>query len=564
MSVAVLEELHRIFPRHIREIHRHRGDETLVLWPDGLIPVVEYLTHALGFDMLVDICGNDHPEREERLEVIYHLMAVSDPNHRWKRIRLKVWIREGEEIPSLTGHFRVADWYERETWDMYGVPFAGHPNLKRILTHWQFVGHPLRKDYDKNHRQYLDESAPLSWFRVSPHEMPDGTETVVINIGPSHPITHGIVRLVAELDGEVIVDSDVEIGYLHRCFEKEAETHTWGLVMPYTDRLNYISAPMNTIGYSMAVEKLAGIVVPERTRWLRMCMAEIGRIMDHCLVLGPALVDMGALTNFWYFFKIREACYTVLDKFSGSRLTSTCDRIGGYAADIYDGFYNDVKRIRPVVEQYLGDVEKLITRNRIFLDRTVGIGRISKEDAIQWGLSGPIARAAGVLYDIRKTTPYLYYDQVDFEMVIGTAGDTHDRLMCRLYEIKESLRIIDQTIQQLKATEGQPVIADIPDITLPPIEATYTEMEAMIRHFNIIYRGERIPAGEAYSYTESANGELGFYMVSDGTGKPHRVHLHPPCFSAMQTYTHTIKGLMLADAVVVFSSYNIIAGELDR
>lgn len=564
MSVAVLEELQRIFPQHLRETHNQCGDETVVLKPPGLVPVVSFLRDALGFDMLVDICGNDHPGRSPRLEAIYHLLSVSDPRHRWKRIRLKVPVEDGEAIPSLTGLYKVADWYERETWDMFGIPFEGHGDLKRILTHWQFVGHPLRKDYDKHHRQYLDEPAPMDWFRVRPHNRGDGTETLVFNVGPSHPITHGIVRLVAEMDGETIVDSEVEIGYLHRCFEKEAEAHTWGLVMPYTDRLNYISAPMNTIGYAMAVEKLAGIEVPERTRWLRLCMAEIGRIMDHCLVLGPALVDMGALTNFWYFFKIREACYTVLDRFVGSRLTSTTDRIGGYGVDLYEGFYEDVRHIRPVLEKYLGDVEKLITRNRIFLDRTVGVGCISQEDAISWGLSGPVARASGVQYDIRKAMPYNFYDEVDFEMVIGTTGDTHDRLVCRMFEMHESLKIIDRALEGLEATEGQPVAADVQDITLPPLEDTYTEMEAMIRHFNIVYRGERIPKGESYGYTESSNGELGFYMVSDGSGRPQRVHLHPPCFSILQTFSETIKGSMLPDAVVVFGSYNIIAGELDR
>jgi NADH-quinone oxidoreductase subunit C/D len=566
MSEAVLDELQRVFPHYIRDSHRHRGDETLVILPQGLIPIVEHLRNRLGFDMLVDICGNDYPEREERFEAIYHFLSFRSQKNRWKRIRLKVPVREGQTIPSLTSHYKSANWYERETWDMYGIVFEGHPALKRILTHWKFVGHPLRKDYEKEHRQYIDTPAPSEWFGIHPHTLEDGSETMVVNIGPSHPFTHGIVRIIAELDGENIIDSEVEIGYLHRCYEKEAEFHTWSQIMPYTDRLNYVSCPTNTVGYSMAVEKLAGIEdrIPERAKWMRMIMAEIGRLMDHCTCIGPSLVDMGALTNYWYLFKIRETCYTVLDRFAGSRLTSTCDRIGGYANDIYDGFYDDIRAIQLVADKNLHDVERLILKNRIFLDRTVGVGRISLQDAISWGLSGPVARASGLECDVRKIAPYNFYDQVDFEMVIGLSGDTHDRLMVRLYEMRESLKIIEQSCKYLKLTNGQPTMADVQDITLPPIEDTYSKMEEMIRHFNIVYRGERVPTGEAYGYTEGANGELGFYLVSRGKGQPQRVHVHPPCFSVLQTLSSTIRGLVVADLVATFSSYNIIAGELDR
>ncbi len=566
MSRVVLEELQRAFPQYVRETHSHRGDDTAIIEAEGLLPIVTFLREKISprigrMNKLVDICGNDYPDRPERLEAVYHLMSTDT----WKRLRLRVPVSSAHpKIPSLVDHYKTANWYERETYDMFGIQFEGHPFLKRILTHWKFEGHPLRKDYPKEKRQHLDESAPIEWFGVKSHTKEDGTETLVVNIGPSHPVTHGIMRLVAELDGELLVDGQVEIGYLHRCMEKEAEAHTWGLVMPYADRLNYVSAPINTQTYAMAVEKLAGIDVPDRTKWLRMIMAEIGRIMDHCTLLGPALVDMGALTNFWYFFKIREAGYRVLDRFVGSRLTSTCDRIGGYALDTYEGFDEDVRNIRVVVEKYLGDVERLITKNRVFLDRTVNVGCMTPEQAVAYGLSGPIARATGYSYDVRKQYPYNFYDQVDFEVVVGSAGDTFDRLMVRVYEMKQSLRILEQGLKGLAKTKGQPVMADIQDMTLPPLEDTYSKMESMIRHFNIIYRGERIPAGEAYLYTEGANGELGFYLVSDGGGKPHRCHVHPPCFSVMQSYTDIVKGSLLADAVIVFSSYNIIAGELER
>ncbi len=567
MSQAVLEELRRVFPHYIKDTHAYRGDETAIIKREGLLPIVEFLKHSLGFDMLIDICGNDYPEREERFEVIYHFLATGHTpieRNKWKRIRLRIPLTEDDAVvPSLVDLYKKANWFERETWDMFGIEFEGHPNLRRILTHWKFEGHPLRKDYEKEHRQYLDETAPMEWFGIKPHTKEDGTETVTVNIGPAHPVTHGIVRLMAEMDGENIIDGELEIGYLHRCFEKEVEAHKWGTVLPYCDRLNYVSAPNNTIGYSIAVEKFAGIEVPDRAKWLRMIFAELGRIMDHCTCLGPALLDMGALTNYWYFFKIREYAYSILERYTGSRLTSTVDRIGGYKRDVYDGFGDDVRGLRKVLDKNLGDVEKLITNNRIFLDRTVGVGKMSREMAIEFGITGPVARAAGVEYDVRKSHPYLFYDQVDFEMVLGEAGDTFDRLMVRLYEMKESMKIIEQALEHFEGMTG-PLMADVPNITYPPEGKNYSQMEDLIRHFNIIYRGERIPKGEVYSYTESPNGELGFYMVSDGTGSPQRIHVHPPSFSVLQSYIPVIRGLMLADAVVVFSSYNIIAGELDR
>jgi len=567
MSQAVLGELQRNFPEAVIDTHEHCGDETIILRPEGLIPMTTFLRERLGFDMLLDICGNDHPDKEQRFEAIYHFLRTghsASRTRKWKRIRLKIPVGENEHIPSLCEQYKSANWLERETWDLFGIPFEGHPDLRRLLTHWKFEGHPLRKDYDKEKRQHLDESAPNDWFRVRAGVLEKGGETILANIGPAHPLTKGMFRMVTELDGEFIRDADLEIGYLHRGMEKEAEAHTWGMVLPYAERLNDHSAQINTSAYALAVEKLAGIEVPERAQWLRMFMAEMSRIMDHCLCLGNTLADMGAMTNFWYFFKIREACSNILDNFTGARLTGNCDRIGGFAWDVYDGFEEDAKELAPIIADYLGDAEELILTNRIFLDRSIGVGCITRKDAISYGLTGPVARAAGVQYDVRKIMPYHLYDQVDFEIVVGVRGDVHERVMVRLEEIRQSLRIMEQILVYLRKTRGTPILADVRDITLPTKRKAYTSMEAMIRHYNVVTCGERIPDGEAYGYVEGANGELGFYLVSDGAGHPQRCHVRSPSLANLQAFVSMVRGSQLADAVATFGSLNIVSGELDR
>ena len=395
-------------------------------------------------------------------------------------------------------------------------------------------------------------------------EVPDlPTEPVPLNMGPSHPAMHGTVRMVLEVEGERISSADIQVGYLHRCFEKESEHATWTQIFPYTDRLNYISPMLNNVGYAMAVEKLLGITneIPERAQFIRVIVGEVSRITDHLTCLGAGAMELGAFTVFLYMLKAREWFYELLEEVSGARLTHSYMRIGGVCDDLTEDFVprltDILKRTRVVLE----DVSKLLDRNRIFRDRMDGIAIISREDAIAWGLTGPVGRSAGLAYDVRKDHPYLVYDRFDFDVPIGSVGDNFDRYACRVEEIKQSMRILEQAMAQLP---GGPVVVNDPRITLPPKSETYNSIEAMIAHFKIIMDGIHVPPGEVYSFTEGGNGELGFYLVSDGTGRPWKCRVRPPCLPAVQIMMKLLPGLFLADVVPTFGMMNMIGGECDR
>ncbi len=513
----------------------------------------------LDCNLLLDVCGVDYPDRESRFEVVYHLASLAGG----RRFRVKVPVDEEDPVlPSAYGIWRAADWFEREAFDLLGIRFDGHPNLKRILTHEAFVGHPLRKDYDPAQRWLLTESETMvpAWATATRPD-DDQFETQVLNIGPSHPATHGTLRTVARLDGEVIVKAECEIGYLHRCFEKMSEAHGWNQVIPYTDRLNYCSSHINGAGYALAVEKMLGIEAPPRAQVVHVILSELSRIMDHAVCLGAMLVDVGALTNFWYFFQPREEIYGLLEACAGGRLTVSYSRIGGLAHDVPADFSDRVRALLAHIPKFIDDVEKLITTNRIFRDRTEAVGAVSAEEAIAWGWTGPCLRACGVPYDVRKAFPYYTYGQYDFEVPVATTGDTYARYLVRMEEMRQSLRIVEQALASLP--DG-PVITDNHHVALPPKEKVFTEMESLIWHFKLIYEGIKVPAGDAYSFTEGANGELGYYIVSDGGGQPYRIKVRPPCFAIYQAFPHLLEGHMVPDAIAIQSSLNIIAGELDR
>jgi len=389
------------------------------------------------------------------------------------------------------------------------------------------------------------------------------TEPMPLNMGPSHPAMHGTVRMVLDVEGEKITSADVQIGYLHRCFEKESESATWTQVFPYTDRLNYVSPMLNNVGYAIAVEKLLGIdkQIPERAQFIRVLVGEMSRVTDHLTCLGAGAMELGAFTVFLYMLKAREWFYELLEEVSGARLTHSYMRIGGVCDDLTEDFVprltDILKRTRVVLE----DVSKLLDRNRIFRDRMDGIAIITREDAIAWGLTGPVGRSAGLAYDVRKDHPYLVYDRFDFDVPIGSVGDNFDRYACRVEEIKQSMRILEQAMEQLP---GGPVVVKDPRITLPPKSETYNSIEAMIAHFKIIMDGIHVPPGEIYSFTEGGNGELGFYLVSDGTGRPWKCRVRPPCLPAVQIMMKLLPGLFLADVVPTFGMMNMIGGECDR
>jgi len=530
---------------------------------DAIIDVLRTLKESgeLAFTMPLDLFAVDYPRREKRFDVIYQLYSLKNN----ERIRLKVRVGEDEPIPTGTGIYKGLNWYEREVFDMYGVVFDGHPNLRRILTHEAFQGHALRKDYDPAQRWLLTEKDVA---KITPvvdprfENVDTDYERVTLNLGPSHPATHGTLRIVVTLDGETIIGADQEIGYLHRCFEKMSETHTYQQVIPYTDRLNYCSAIINNVGYCMAVEKLLGIEVPARAQHIRLMLSEFMRIADHLVCIGTNLVDMGALTNFWYLFQPREEIYGLIESCCGARLLPSYTRIGGLAVDVPPDFLEKSQRLVDMMPKFINDVEKLVDRNKIFLDRVVGIAPISAEDAINYGFTGPCLRACGVPFDIRKASPYLGYETYDFDVPIAEGGDTYARYLVRMEEMRQSLKILQQAIDR-GLPEG-PVIVDNPYVALPPKSKVYNEMESLIYHFKLIMHGIQPPVGETYFQVEGGNGELGFYVVSDGTKNPYRVRCRPPCFQIYSAFGEMITGQTIPDAVAALGSLNIIAGELDH
>lgn len=531
------------------------GDVSLELTSKDLIPVLRYFKDSGRFDFLLDVCGVDYPEREKRFDVNYQLFSSRTAS----RLRLKVRLADGESIPSATSVWKGADWFERETYDMFGIRFEGHPYLRRLLTHHQFVGHPLRKDYQADRQQHCDEVQPIHF--TDDDSAYEGRNLVSLNIGPSHPATHGTLRIMAELDGEKVARANVEIGFLHRCFEKMAETHVYNQVIPYTDRLNYCSAPMNNVGYCKTVERLLGIEIPPRAQAMRVILCELSRVIDHIVCIGANAVDLGALTGFFHLFTMREKVYTLFEKLCGARLTVSMTRIGGMAQDAPEGWFDDVLKTVAEMRKGVEEVDQLLTNNRIWIDRTKGVGSTTAEEAIRWGYTGPCLRACGVGLDLRKLTPYYGYDQLSFDVPVGTQGDVYDRYLVRLEEMRQSLRIVEQVARNIPG--GDFTIRD-KDIVLPEKREVYGNIEGLMNHFMLVMKGLRPPVGEIYDSTEAANGELGFFLVSDGSGHPYRLHVRPPCFAIYQSFPQAITNGLVADVISILGSMNVIAGELDR
>lgn len=546
----------------LANVEQERGQDlpTIVVDKNEIINVLSSLK-AAGYTLPLDLWGVDYPSRERRFDVMYQLYSL-DKN---ERVRIKVPVAENEAVPTSTGLFKAYDWFEREVFDMYGVRFDGHPNLRRILTHEMFQGHPLRKDYDAAQRWLLTEKDVAKIIpKIDPRfaNVDTDFERVTLNLGPSHPATHGTLRVVVTLDGETIIGADCEIGYLHRCFEKMSETHTYQQVIPYTDRLNYCSAIINNVGYCLTVEKLLGLSAPARAQHVRLMLSEFMRIADHLVAIGTNLVDMGALTNFWYLFQPREEIYGLIESCCGARLLPTYTRIGGLAVDVPSNFLENAQTLVTKMPRYIDDVEKLIMTNRIFRERVEGVAPISAEDAINFGFTGPCLRACGVPYDVRKASPYIGYETYDWDVPVAEGGDTFARFLVRFEEMRQSLRILQQAID--RGLPPGPVMVDNPYVALPPKEKVYNEMESLIYHFKLIMHGIQPPVGETYFPVEGGNGELGFYVVSDGTKNPYRVRVRPPCFPIFEAYPYMITGQTIPDAVAALGSLNIIAGELDH
>ncbi|MBC7429875.1 MAG: NADH dehydrogenase (quinone) subunit D [Bacteriovorax sp.] len=540
------------------------GNHVLFTTPATLIKMMKKFRDELGFNMLLDVCGVDNKTRPisewthgKRFEAVYHLLNME--NHERVRVRVPVDTDAGETVPSVMPLWKGADWFEREAWDMFGITFDGRKK-ERLLTHHEFMGHPLRKDYRADHNQPLSESLDIN-FDADPtitHE--ESLKREWINIGPSHPATHGTLRIMAEIEGEVIKRSKLEIGYLHRCFEKMCENHLYNQVVPYTDRLNYCSSPMNNIGWCKAIEDMMGIEIPDRAKAMRMVLAELSRVIDHLVCIGTGAVDLGALTSFWFCFEQRERVYELFEKLCGARLTVSLTRIGGQAQELPVGWVTDCLEVVKIIQKNIEEVDRLLTKNPIYVARTK-VTPISAADAIAWGYTGPCLRAAGVNYDIRKTNPYYFYKDVDFEIPVGRQGDAYDRYLVRMEEMRQSLKIVNQVLANLPSG---PIQSLDKRVCIPPKRDVYTNIEGLMNHFMLIMKGVRPPIGEIYSATEAANGELGFYVISDGGPNPYRVKVRPPCFAIFQSLNEVVNNHMIADAVAQLGSMNIIAGELDR
>lgn len=396
---------------------------------------------------------------------------------------------------------------------------------------------------------------------IPQHSQVEPKQYTTLNLGPTHPATHGIFQNVLTMDGEVIISSEPTIGYIHRAFEKLAERRPFYQITPLTDRMNYCSSPINNIGWHMTVEKLINAEIPKRVQYLRVIIMELARISDHLICNTVIAVDTGALTGFVYLFQFRELIYEIYEEICGARLTTNIGRIGGFERDFNLTAWRKIDKLLKEFPVALKEFENLVKRNRIFMDRTIGAGPISPERALQYSFAGPNLRAAGVDFDVRVMTPYSSYEDFDFIIPVGLNGDTYDRFMVRQEEMWQSMSIIKQAIEKLP--EGPYFSPNVPDYYLPPKEAVYNNMEALIYHFKIVMGETDVPKGEVYHCVEGGNGELGFYLISDGGRTPFRLHFRRPCFIYYQAYAEMVRGTNISDAILTLSSMNVIAGELD-
>ena len=543
----------------------HKAD--MIVDSKDLKNTILNLKEEKNFTILLDITAVDYSQYPDvtpsRFAVVYILRTKDFKN----QIIIKTYVSDLTlEVDTISDLYYAADWAERETFDQYGIKFKGHPNLKRLLNHHQFTGHPLRKDYPVTKGQIctetedlMDEMVPL--LKRKGYLEQDVEELMMLNVGPSHPASHGTIRNFVAMEGETITACVTEIGYLHRGFEKACETHNYSQVIPYTDRLNYCSAMLNNIGYAKAIEDMLNIDITPRAKMIRVIIGELSRLTDHIVCNAANMVDLGGLTNFWYIFAPRDKAYDLFSKLTGARLTNSYTRIGGLEFDLYDGFAEDLEDVLKDVEKAIEDSLSLVEHNKIFQDRTQDVGIIDAEFALDAGITGPNLRAAGVAFDLRKDAPYYGYENFDFDVVVGSHGDVYDRIMCRFEEMRESMKIIRQAMKELP--DG-PLNVDYQGVFLPDKKDVYGNIEGLMNQFKLTFEGIKVPKGEFYGYTEGANGELGFYTVSDGTGTPYKIKCRPPCFYSLGAYAKIVEGGMLADAVVTMASMNFIAGEFDR
>ncbi len=564
------------------EVDAARSELSARVSASRILDVARYLHDAPEalFDHITDICSVDYPEDQERFEVVYHLHSLP---HR-RRIRLKARVTEDEPtIASVTGIWHGAEFMEREVYDMMGITFSGHPDLRRILLPENYAeGYPLRKDFPTEGRGWRSQFDFIPRLDEAPIEMTQGEipeeqrkpflagngrsgtrrrEELLLNMGPQHPSTHGVLRVVLELDGERIVKATPDLGYLHRGVEKLSEGLGYMQIIPHTDRLDYVCAMANNYAYVRAVEKLLCISVPERAEYIRTIVAEMQRIIGHLFWLGTQSLDIGAMTVFFWTFREREVLLDLFEKLCGARLTLNYYRIGGVDSDFTPDLIARLKAFLDTFQEKVAEYDALLMSNRIWVGRTKNVAVISAVDAINFGCTGPVLRGSGVAYDVRKFEPYGAYDKVDWEVPVGKNGDTYDRYWVRMEEMRQSCWIIRQCLDQLP---HGPIMAEDPQYIPPPKPKVMRDMESLIHHFILFTQGLKPPKGETYCGTEAPKGELGFFIVSDGSARPYRLKIRAPSFIHMGAFDHMARGYLISDIITIFGTYDIVMGECDR
>jgi NADH-quinone oxidoreductase subunit C/D len=551
-------------------------DDTPTLWlaRDRLQEVLAYLKPR--FPMLLDLFGVDERLREHKpaaagdFTVVYHLLNLDDR----EELRLKVAVNADDaNVPTATGVWPNANWYERETWDMFGVEFAGHPNLRRILLPPTWEGHALRKDHPARATEMepfsLDEekqAAEQEALLFRPEEWgmaraTEDTEFMFLNLGPNHPSVHGVFRIALQLDGEVIIDAVPDIGYHHRGAEKMGERQTWHSFIPYTDRIDYLGGVMNNLAYVMAVEQLAGIEVPDRAKVIRIMLAELFRISSHLVFYGTFAQDVGQMSPVFYVFADRERLFGIVEAITGGRMHPAWFRIGGVAQDLPEGWDAMVREFIDAMPARLDHYQKMAMDNSILKQRTVGIGSYTTREALDWGITGPSLRATGMDFDLRRDRPYGGYDQFEFEVPVASRGDCYDRAVVRVEEIRQSLRIIRQCLENMP--EG-PYKSGHRLTTPPPKERTLQDIETLIHHFLNVSWGPVIPAGEASFPIEATKGINNYHLVSDGGTNAYRTRIRTPSFPALQQIPLISRGLLIPDLIAIIASIDFVMADVDR
>ena len=592
----VLAKLREKYPKAIGETYEFRDATTITIPRESLPEIARFLRDepSLCFELLIDVTALDWSPQEPRFLVQYALWSLANQ----VRLRLAVPLSSSDAtVPSVTTVWPGANFYEREVYDLFGVTFNGHPFLQRILLPMGTVGHPLRKDAALGYEpvefthtfQEVDPPKPHAVPPPKPSEMlgsiggtvteipiyaaapatpwdgHDG-ETMFINMGPHHPSTHGVLRVALEVDGERIVNAMPDIGYLHTGIEKTAEHKTYLKAIPLFDRMDYLSPMFNNLGYCLAVEKLMQVEVPERAQIARVVLCEINRVASHLVAVGSQAMDIGAVSLMTYAFRERETALDIFEMVSGARMMTSYFRFGGLALDLPQGFSDAVRGFVQMMPGRLKEYEDLLNKNPIWLNRTRGVAEFSREQALAYGVTGPLLRAAGVDWDLRKVAPYSGYEQYEFDVPVGTRpkADVLESYLIRMEEMRQSLRIIDQGLKKLEKTKGQPFVTDNRKVAPPPKQELQISMESLIHHFKLWTEGFKPPVGSAYGAVESPRGELGFLVSSNGTNRPHRVHVRAPSFANLQLLPLVSKGYYIADLVGIIAMIDIVLGDVDR